>query len=94
MSRGTGTGLVGLGFALVITGAIMRFAVHVHTSGFNIHVAGVILLVSGIAALIVGIGVLVAGSYRHSTVQQSVRQTPTGQEWTEDRIDSGKPSGV
>lgn len=62
MSRGTGTGLVGLGIVFGIAGAIMRFAVHVHTSSFNIHTAGVILFVSGIAALIVGIAVLVGGA--------------------------------
>ena len=94
MSRGTGTGLIGLGIVLGIVGAIMRFAVEVDTEGFNIHEAGVILLVAGIAALIVGIVVLAVGSYRHSTVQSSVRQTPTGEQWTEDRVDSGSPSGL
>jgi membrane-bound ClpP family serine protease len=85
---------VGLGIVLVIVGAIMRFAVQVHTQGFNIHVAGVILFVAGIAALIVGIAAMAVGGYRHSTVQKSIRETPAGQEWTEDRVDSGTRSGL
>ena len=38
---------IGTGIFLVAAGAIMRFAVSVHTTGFNVHMIGVILMVIG-----------------------------------------------
>jgi uncharacterized membrane protein len=94
MGRGTGTGLTALGIVLLIVGAILRFAVQVDTRGFDIQEAGLILLVAGGVALFVGIVTLVMGSYRRSTVQGSVQQTPTGERFTEERVDSGASSGL
>jgi hypothetical protein len=82
-------GLLVFGLVLGIVGAIMRFAVKVHTTGFNIHMAGVILLVVGIAAAVVGLVLLFVGSSSRSTMKESVQQTPTGQVRTEERFDSG-----
>jgi hypothetical protein len=38
---------------LIVVGAILRFAVHVHTKGFNLHTAGLILMIAGIVGLII-----------------------------------------
>jgi Na+/H+ antiporter NhaC len=89
MSRGTGTGFLGLGIVLLIVGAIMRYAVTATTEGFSINTAGVILLLAGLVAFILGITFIVAGSQRRSTSQSSIQQTPTGEVRTEERIDSG-----
>ena len=89
MNRTSGVGLLVFGMVLGIVGAIMRFAVKVHTTGFNIHMAGVILLVVGIAAAIVGLVLVFVGSSSRSTMKESVQQTPTGQVRTEERSDSG-----
>ena len=50
MDRSRGSGLLVFGVVLGVVGAIMRFAIKVHTSGFNIHTAGVILLIVGLNA--------------------------------------------
>jgi membrane-bound ClpP family serine protease len=89
MSRGTGTGFLGLGIVLLIVGALMRYAVTATADGFNINTAGVILLWAGLAAFILGVTFMVAGSQRRSVSQSSVQQTPTGEVRTEERIDSG-----
>ena len=55
MNRGAGTGLMAFGIVLVVVGAIMRFAVSAHASGFNIHKAGIILLFVGIGVFVVSL---------------------------------------
>jgi Domain of unknown function (DUF6458) len=50
---------IGLSILLIALGAILRFAVHVSTSGFSIHTIGVILMIVGVIGLIVA---LFAGS--------------------------------
>jgi hypothetical protein len=89
MNRTSGMGLLVFGIVLGIVGAIMRFAVKVHTTGFNIHMAGVILLVVGIAAAVIGLVLLFAGSRSRSTMKESTQETPTGQVRTQERFDSG-----
>ena len=46
---------MGIGTSLVVfaVGAVMRFAVSVHTNGFNVHTIGVILMVVGVVGLLV-----------------------------------------
>jgi hypothetical protein len=48
---------VGISFSLLIgaAGAILIWAVHTTSSGFNIHTAGVILLVVGIIGFLISI---------------------------------------
>ena len=75
------------GIVLVVVGAIMRFAVSVKTSGFNIHTAGVILLLVGIGVFVISVLVLVLGGRTRSTTRTDVRETPSGQERTEQRDD-------
>jgi membrane-bound ClpP family serine protease len=89
MSRGTGTGFLGLGIVLLIVGALMRYAVTATTEGFNINTAGVILLWAGVVAFVLGVTFMIAGSQRRSTTQSSVQQTASGEVRTEERIDSG-----
>ncbi len=91
MNRSSGTGLIGFGFVLVVVGAILRFAFTVHTSGFNIHKAGDILLVVGIILIIVSLVLMVMGNRRRTTTRTDVRETPVGQQRTEQRDDWGTP---
>lgn len=46
---------VGTSIFLIAVGAIMRFAVHTHTTGFSIHTAGVILMIVGAIGLLVSL---------------------------------------
>ena len=39
---------LGTSLFLIAVGAILRFAVHVHTKGFNLHTVGVILMIVGV----------------------------------------------
>jgi hypothetical protein len=36
---------------LIVVGAILRFAVHVHTKGFTLHTVGLILMIAGVVGL-------------------------------------------
>ena len=89
MNKGTGMGLLVFGIVIGVVGAIMRFAVKVHTTGFNIHTAGVILLVVGIGCAVVGLVLLLMSGRSRSVTQESIRQTPSGQVMSEERKDSG-----
>jgi uncharacterized membrane protein YidH (DUF202 family) len=82
-------GLMAFGVVLVVVGAIMRFAVSAHTSGFNIHKAGIILLLVGIGVFVVSLLVLAFAGKSSSTTRTDVRETPSGQERTEHRDDWG-----
>jgi sulfite exporter TauE/SafE len=46
---------IGTSILLIAVGAILRFAVSVHTSGFNIHTIGVILMVVGVIGLLISL---------------------------------------
>jgi len=68
---------LGVGLILVAVGAVMAWAVHVSTSGFNIHTVGYILLVVGIIGCLLslifwsswaGPGYFTGGGTRRRTV--------------------------
>lgn len=44
---------IGVGIFLIAVGAILTFAVHVTTSGFNVHTVGVILMIADALGLVV-----------------------------------------
>ncbi|WP_035126606.1 hypothetical protein, partial [Conexibacter woesei] len=46
---------IGTSIFLIAVGAIMRFAVSVHASGFSIHTIGVILMVVGVVGLLISL---------------------------------------
>ncbi|QEC47384.1 hypothetical protein FSW04_07175 [Baekduia soli] len=46
---------IGTSILLIAVGAIMRFAVTVHASGFSIHTAGTILMVVGVVGLVLSV---------------------------------------
>jgi len=75
----------------VVVGAIMKFAVTAHVSGFNIHKAGVILLWVGSGIFVVSLLIIVLGGRSRSTTRTDVRQTPSGQERTEQQDDWRTP---
>jgi hypothetical protein len=76
-----------LGIVMVVVGAIMRFAVSAKTSGFDIHQAGVILLLVGIGVFVVSLFIIVLGGRSRSTVRTDIRETPSGQQQTEQKDD-------
>jgi len=47
---------LGVSIILIAVGAIMAWAVHVSTSGFNVHTVGYILLIVGIIVFLVELG--------------------------------------
>jgi uncharacterized membrane protein YidH (DUF202 family) len=91
MNRTSGIGLTGFGVVLVVIGAILRFAVTVHTSGFNVHKIGDILLLVGIVLVIVSLAIIAMGSRTRTTTRTDVRATPDGQQRVEQRDDWGGP---
>jgi hypothetical protein len=46
---------LGTSLLLIAVGAILRFAVNVHTSGFNIHTVGVILMIVGVVGVVLSL---------------------------------------
>ena len=46
---------LGTSLLLIAVGAILRFAVHVHTTGFNLHTVGVILMIIGAVGLLISL---------------------------------------
>lgn len=91
MNRSSGIGVLVFGIVLVVIGAIMRFAVTADVSGFNINTAGVILLWVGIGLSVVSLLIILLGGRSRSTTRTDVRQTPSGQERTEQQDDWRKP---
>jgi hypothetical protein len=46
---------IGASLLLIAVGAVLRFAVTAHTTGFNIHTVGVILMIVGAIGLLLGL---------------------------------------
>ena len=46
---------IGVSLILVAAGAILAFAIHTHTSGFNLHTIGWILLAVGCAGVLLSL---------------------------------------
>jgi heme/copper-type cytochrome/quinol oxidase subunit 2 len=46
---------LGTSLFLIAVGAILRFAVHVSTKGFNLHTVGVILIIVGIVGFVISL---------------------------------------
>lgn len=45
----------GTSLLLIAVGAILRFAVHVHTKGFNLHTVGLILMIVGVVGFLISL---------------------------------------
>jgi uncharacterized membrane protein len=82
MTRNSGIGMIVFGIVLVAIGAIMRFAVHVQTTGFSIHTAGLIVLWLGVGLFIIGVLLTVLGARSRVITHESSVATSSG----EDRI--------
>ena len=91
MNRNSGIGLTSFGIVMVVVGAILKFAVSVHTSGFNIHKVGDILLLVGVLLVILSIAIMAMGARSRTTTRTDVRETPSGEQRTEQRDDWGTP---
>jgi len=91
MNRNSGIGVLVFGVVLVVIGAIMKYAVTADVSGFNVNTAGVILLWVGIGLVVVSLLIVVLGGRSRSTTRTDVRQTPSGQERTEQQDDWRTP---
>ena len=46
---------IGVSLILIAVGAVLAFAVHVTTSGFNVHTVGYILLVVGVVGVVLSL---------------------------------------
>ena len=55
----------GTSIVLIAAGAVLRYAVSVHTSGFNLHTIGLILMIVGAVGLVVSI--LWMATHHHRT---------------------------
>ncbi len=55
---------IGVSLFLIAIGAVLRFAVHVSSSGFDIHTIGLIVMLVGIAGLVISLLMLVAWTDR------------------------------
>jgi hypothetical protein len=40
---------------LIVVGAILRFATHIHVKGFDLHTVGLILMIAGVIGLVIAI---------------------------------------
>lgn len=63
---------LGTSLLLIAIGAILRFAVHVSTSGFSLHTVGVILMVVGVIGLLLSLlfGSMLADRRRTGVVRE------------------------
>lgn len=59
---------IGTSIFLIAIGAILRYAVTVHTNGFNVHTAGMILMVVGVIGLIISLFWMASAGRRTGTV--------------------------
>jgi sulfite exporter TauE/SafE len=59
---------LGTSIFLIALGAILRFAVHVSTSGFNLHTIGLILIIVGVIGLIISLLWMTVWSRRRDRV--------------------------
>jgi Domain of unknown function (DUF6458) len=60
---------IGGSIALIIIGAILRFAVTWTPNGIDLQVVGVILMIGGVAGLIISIGFLLARRRRAASTE-------------------------
>jgi uncharacterized oligopeptide transporter (OPT) family protein len=67
---------IGAGIFLIALGAILTFAVHVTTSGFNLHTIGIILMIVG--ALGVLVDLLLFMPRRRRVVSETADAYPAG----------------
>lgn len=91
MGRGTGSGLLGFGIVLILAGAIMRFAITVHSDGFDVNTAGSIVLLVGLVTAALGVILLVFGGRQHRTTREDIIQTPHGQERVQEQDEWSAP---
>lgn len=61
---------------LLAVGAILRFAVHVSTTGFNLHTVGVILMIAGAVGLILSFFWVFMWSDHRETRNYEERERP------------------
>jgi uncharacterized membrane protein len=88
MQRNSGIGFVVFGIILAAVGLIMRFAVHITTTGFSIHSAGIIMVWAGVVVLVIGILLVALGGRTSVTTRDSTVMTPTGQEHIQEQDSS------
>ena len=76
MNRTTGTTFIGVGFALIVVGAILKFAVSARQKGFNFHSAGLIGIWAGALAVVIGLLLVFVGGSHKSTPVPRQRGEP------------------
>jgi hypothetical protein len=76
---------LGSSLLLIAIGAILRFAVSVHTSGFNVHTIGLILMIVGGVGFIISLFWMVSEQDRMRRAPQAAADA--------DRYREPRPSG-
>lgn len=66
---------IGTSIVMIALGAILRFAVHVNTQGFNVHTIGLILMIVGIVGLLISLLLMSVWADRRRDVV-TVRREP------------------
>jgi Domain of unknown function (DUF6458) len=61
---------IGAGIILLAVGAVLTFAVHVSTSGFNIHTVGIILMLAGALGIVLDLVLLMPRRRRTVTTDR------------------------
>jgi hypothetical protein len=65
---------------LIAVGAVLRFAVHVSTSGFNLHTIGIILMIVGVIGLLLTLVWMFGWSERRERTRYVEREPPLERE--------------
>jgi hypothetical protein len=61
---------IGAGIVLLALGAVLTFAVHVSTSGFNLHTVGIILMLAGALGIVIDLVLLMPRRRRMVTTDR------------------------
>lgn len=69
---------IGTSLLLIAVGAVLRFAVHVATKGFNLHTIGLILMIVGVIGLVLSMVWMAAASRRRAQPRYVEREPTNG----------------
>lgn len=69
---------IGVGLFLLALGAVLAFAVHVSTSGFNLNTIGIILIIVGALGLIIDLAIFMPRRRAVTTTSTTAAGYPAG----------------
>jgi hypothetical protein len=80
---------IGTSLVLIAGGAILDFAIDVHTQGYNLHTIGLILMIVGIVGLLLSLlfwNSWGGGGLRRTTVYEDELDRPRGRRVVRDEV--------